>query len=107
MSNFTDNTLAMVDRAAIELAGRRIFEDVRRTPLWRLSGRQLGLDVAEVWLKLEQLQVSGSFKARGMFNRMRSLPPPAAGVVIASGGNAGIAVATAAMAQAARATISH
>ena len=98
MSNFTDNTLAMVDRAAIELAGRRIFEDVRRTPLWRLSGRQLGLDVAEVWLKLEQLQVSGSFKARGMFNRMRSLPPPAAGVVIASGGNAGIAVATAAQA---------
>lgn len=98
MSNITDNTLAMVDRAAIELAGRRIFEDVRRTPLWRLSGRQLGLDVAEVWLKLEQLQVSGSFKARGMFNRMRSLPPPAAGVVIASGGNAGIAVATAAQA---------
>jgi len=98
MSNITDNTLAMVDRAAIELAGRRIFEDVRRTPLWRLSGRQLGLEVAEVWLKLEQLQVSGSFKARGMFNRMRSLPPPAAGVVIASGGNAGIAVATAAQA---------
>jgi len=98
MSNITDDTLAMVDRAAIELAGRRIFEDVRRTPLWRLSGRQLGLDVAEVWLKLEQLQVSGSFKARGMFNRMRSLPPPAAGVVIASGGNAGIAVATAAQA---------
>jgi len=98
MSNITDNTLAMVDRAAIELAGRRIFEDVRRTPLWRLSGRQLGLEVAEVWLKLEQLQVSGSFKARGMFNRMRRLPPPAAGVVIASGGNAGIAVATAAQA---------
>jgi threonine dehydratase len=98
MSDITDNTLAMVDRATIELAGQRICEDVRRTPLWRLSGRQLGLDVAEVWLKLEQLQVSGSFKARGMFNRMRSLPPPAAGVVIASGGNAGIAVATAAQA---------
>ena len=98
MSDITDNTLAMVDRATIELAGRRIFEDVRRTPLWRLPGHQLGLDVAEVWLKLEQLQVSGSFKARGMFNRMRSLPPPAAGVVIASGGNAGIAVATAAQA---------
>ena len=98
MSNITDNTLAMVDRATIELAGRRICDDVRRTPLWRLPGHQLGLDVAEVWLKLEQLQVSGSFKARGMFNRMRSLPLPAAGVVIASGGNAGIAVATAAQA---------
>jgi threonine dehydratase len=98
MSDITDNTLAMVDRATIELAGRRICDDVRRTPLWRLPGHQLGLDVAEVWLKLEQLQVSGSFKARGMFNRMRSLPLPAAGVVIASGGNAGIAVATAAQA---------
>ncbi|MCE2691395.1 MAG: pyridoxal-phosphate dependent enzyme [Rubrivivax sp.] len=88
----------MVDRAAIESAARRIAQDVRRTPLWRVPGRQFGLDVAEVWLKLEQLQVSGSFKARGMFNRMRSLPLPAAGVVIASGGNAGIAVATAAQA---------
>jgi hypothetical protein len=98
MNNITDDTLAMVDRAAIESAARRIAQDVRRTPLWRVPGRQFGLDVAEVWLKLEQLQVSGSFKARGMFNRMRSLPLPAAGVVIASGGNAGIAVATAAQA---------
>ena len=73
-----------------------IAADVRRTPLWRLPGAALGLDVAELWLKLEQLQLGGSFKARGMFNRMRSLPIPAAGVVIASGGNAGIAVATAA-----------
>ena len=88
----------MTDRTAIEAAALRIADDVRRTPLWRVPGRQLGLDVAEVWLKLEQLQVSGSFKARGMFNRMRSLPLPAAGVVIASGGNAGIAVATAAQA---------
>lgn len=86
------------DRAAIEAAAQRIAADVRRTPLWRVPGHQLGLEVAEVWLKLEHLQVSGSFKARGMFNRMRSLPLPAAGVVIASGGNAGIAVATAAQA---------
>ena len=56
----------------------------------------MGLSVQEVWLKLEHLQVSGSFKARGMFNRMRSHPIPAAGVIIASGGNAGIAVACAA-----------
>jgi len=58
----------------------------------------MGLEVAEVWLKLEHLQVSGSFKARGMFNRLRALPVPPAGVVIASGGNAGIAVACAAQA---------
>ena len=82
----------------IRAAASRIAGDVRRTPLWRLPGAALGLRCAEVWLKLEQLQVGGSFKARGMFNRMRSLPVPAAGVVVASGGNAGIAVATAAQA---------
>jgi threonine dehydratase len=98
MNASLNNNLAMVDRAAIESAAQRIEGDVRRTPLWRVPGREMGLDVAEVWLKLEQLQVSGSFKARGMFNRVRSLPLPAAGVVIASGGNAGIAVATAAQA---------
>lgn len=85
-------------RQLIEAAAARIAADVRRTPLWRLPGRALGLDVAEVWLKLEQLQLGGSFKARGMFNRMRVQPLPDAGVVVASGGNAGIAVATAARA---------
>ena len=59
---------------------------------------QLGIDCAELWLKLEHLQIGGSFKARGMFNRMRSNAVPEAGVVIASGGNAGIAVAVAAQA---------
>jgi len=88
----------MIDTDSIRAAAARIQGDIRRTPLWRLPGRALGLDVAEVWLKLEQLQLSGSFKARGMFNRMRCLPLPAAGVVVASGGNAGIAVATAARA---------
>ena len=85
-------------RPTIHEAATRIAADVRRTPLWRLPGPALGLEVAEVWLKLEQLQLSGSFKARGMFNRLRALPVPAAGVVVASGGNAGIAVATAARA---------
>jgi threonine dehydratase len=85
-----------IDRQNIQAAAERIAGDIRRTPLWRLPGSAFGLDLAEVWLKLEHLQISGSFKARGMFNRMRSLPIPGAGVVIASGGNAGIAVATAA-----------
>jgi threonine dehydratase len=62
-------------------------------PLMRLPGAALGVDCAELWLKLEHLQRSGSFKARGMFNRMLAQPLPAAGVVVASGGNAGIAVA--------------
>lgn len=87
-----------VDRAAIEAARRRNACHVRRTPLWRLPGAALGLAVAEVWLKLEQLQLGGSFKARGMFNRMLANEIPPAGVVIASGGNAGIAAAAAARA---------
>ena len=91
-----------ITRDDIEEARRRIAGDVRRTPLLRIGGSQLGIDCAELWLKLEQLQVGGSFKARGMFNRMRANPLPAAGVVIASGGNAGIAVAVAAKALGAR-----
>ena len=91
-----------VDRASIIAAQARIASDLRRTPLWRLPGAALGLACAEVWLKLEQLQVSGSFKARGMFNRLRAAAAeralPEAGVVIASGGNAGIAAACAARA---------
>ena len=87
-----------ITRSGIEAARRRIAGDVRRTPLLRLRGSELGIDCAELWLKLENLQVGGSFKARGMFNRMRSNPVPEAGVVIASGGNAGIAVAVAAKA---------
>ena len=82
-----------IGRDEIDAAARRIAGDIRRTPLLRIDGGQLGIDCAELWLKLEHLQVGGSFKARGMFNRMRAEPVPAAGVVIASGGNAGIAVA--------------
>ena len=85
-------------RDAVRQAATRITGDVRRTPIWRLPGAAFGVDVAEVWLKLEHLQLGGSFKARGMFNRMRSLAVPPVGVVVASGGNAGIAVAHAARA---------
>ena len=91
-----------ITRDEIADARTRIAGDVRRTPLMRIAGRQLGIDCAELWLKLEHLQVGGSFKARGMFNRMRSNPVPEAGVVIASGGNAGIAVACAAKAMGVR-----
>ena len=85
-----------ITRDDIAAAARRIAADVRPTPLLRIAGSELGVACAELWLKLEHLQVSGSFKARGMFNRMRANAVPAAGVVIASGGNAGIAVAHAA-----------
>jgi threonine dehydratase len=69
---------------------------IRQTPLYKLSGAQMGLDCKEVWLKLEHLQVGGSFKARGMLNRMLANTIPESGVIIASGGNAGIASAAAA-----------
>jgi threonine dehydratase len=92
----------VVDAAMIDAAAARIAPHVRETPLWRLPGSAFGLAAAtpdcEVWLKLEQLQVSGSFKARGVFNRLLANPIPAAGVIAASGGNAGIATAVAARA---------
>ncbi len=90
----------MITTADIEAAAARAAPHVRRTPLWVLRSGELGLPGAEfeVWIKLEQLQVSGSFKARGMFNRLLANPLPAAGVIAASGGNAGIATATAAQA---------
>ena len=93
-----DDLFQPITRDEIGTARERIASDVRRTPLMRIAGRQLGIDGVELWLKLEHLQAGGSFKARGMFNRMRSNPVPEAGVVIASGGNAGIAVAVAAKA---------
>jgi threonine dehydratase len=71
---------------------------VRRTPLWKLPASELGVACAEVWLKLEHLQVGGSFKARGMYNRLLANPIPDSGVIVASGGNAGIATAAAARA---------
>ena len=90
------NDALAVTHETIRQAAQRVAGHVRQTPLLRLPGAALGVDCAELWLKLEHLQRGGSFKARGMFNRMLSQPIPAAGVVVASGGNAGIAVAIAA-----------
>jgi threonine dehydratase len=81
-------------RADIAAAALRIGGRVRRTPVLRLAGADLGLP-HDVALKLELLQLAGSFKPRGAFNRMLSAPSPLpkAGVVAASGGNHGAAVA--------------
>jgi len=79
-----------VERAAARIAGR-----VRHTPVITLSEGDLGLSCPAT-LKLELLQHSGSFKPRGAFNRMLSAELPAAGVIAASGGNHGAAVAYAA-----------
>jgi threonine dehydratase len=91
-----------IDRSDIDSAQGLLYPGyshfLRQTPLWVLPGQALGLNCAEVWLKLEHLQVGGSFKARGMLNRMLSHTIPESGVIIASGGNAGIATAAAAKA---------
>jgi threonine dehydratase len=88
--------------AAIEAAAERFARDgrgfIRRTPLWQLPGAALGVECKEVWLKLEHLQAGGSFKARGMYNRLLANQIPFGGVIVASGGNAGIATAAAAKA---------
>src|SRR4051794_36998392 len=66
---------------------------IRRTPTLTLNGADIGCPGITVTLKLEQHQFAGSFKARGAFANllMRDIPP--AGVVAASGGNHGVAVA--------------
>ncbi len=98
-----------ITTADITAAAARIAPYVHETPLWRLPSRALGLPADapafEVLLKLEHLQRSGSFKARGMFNRLLANPIPAAGVIAASGGNAGIATAVAARALGVRAEV--
>ena len=91
-------------RSEIDGAARRLRERsgafLRQTPLWKLPASAFGIEVpgVELWLKLEHMQVSGSFKARGMMNRLLANDIPASGVVVASGGNAGIATAAAAKA---------
>jgi threonine dehydratase len=70
---------------------------VRRTPVLAVDGVDLGLGSQVVHLKLELFQRSGSFKARGAFANLLRRTVPAAGVVAASGGNHGAAVAFAAM----------
>ncbi len=86
----------MIDLADIEAARRRIADWVRRTPALPLSQLQAPLPgETPVTLKLECLQVTGSFKARGAMNRLLGAPSGQAanGIVTASGGNHGLAVA--------------
>ncbi len=83
------------ERAAVETAATRIAGRVRSTPVMVLERGAFGLDaVRGLALKLESLQHAGSFKPRGALNRVLAAGmPPAAGLVAASGGNHGAAVA--------------
>lgn len=87
----------MITREQIAAAHERIGAHVRRTPVVRLTGADFGLDPFPLALKLESLQHSGSFKARGAFASLLGRDVPPAGVAAASGGNHGAAVAYAAM----------
>lgn len=88
----------MISRADVNEASLRIAGKVRRTPLIQIDP---GTFAGEVWLKCEFMQYTGTFKARGAFNRIlasreRGELDPDVGIVVASGGNAGLANAYAA-----------
>ena len=86
-----------VNREAILATGRRIAPYIRQTPVIAVDPGDFGIEAGSLALKLELMQHSGSFKVRGAFANLLLREVPAAGVVAASGGNHGVAVAYAAM----------
>ncbi len=92
-----DRLALTIDRAGIARTYISIAGHVRRTPVIEIQPGDFGLRGAPFILKLELLQHSGSFKARGAFANLLGRAVPPAGVVAASGGNHGAAVAFAAM----------
>lgn len=83
--------------ARIEAAAERLQGRIRRTPTVRVDLAREPIGVDDLWLKLECLQVTGSFKARGATNRLLTLDPAVLknGIFAASGGNHGLATARA------------
>ncbi|MGX5845878.1 threonine/serine dehydratase [Mesorhizobium sp. PL10] len=94
-----------ITRERIAAMEPRIRPYVRHTPVLRVDMADFDRPPLAVDLKLECLQHSGSFKARGAFTNLLERPAPEAGVVAASGGNHGAAVAYAAMRLGHKATI--
>ncbi len=86
-----------ISRDNIRHAQELVQPYVRRTPVITIDGSDLGVNGVQIVMKLELFQHSGSFKARGAFANLLMRDVPAAGVVAASGGNHGAAVAFAAM----------
>jgi threonine dehydratase len=91
------SALDTITPARIAQCEKLIRPHVRRTPVVEIDAADVGLASRQLVLKLELLQHSGSFKARGAFVNLLTRKPPAVGVVAASGGNHGVAVAYAAM----------
>ena len=86
-----------IDRQDIAATHTLIRPHIRRTPVVEASGADFGLAPIPLAFKLELLQHAGAFKTRGAFTNLLMREVPAAGVVAASGGNHGVAVAYAAM----------
>ena len=93
----TEGLLETISRDRIAETYRIIRPYIRETPVINVDGADFGLGPARVSFKLELFQHSGSFKARGAFTNLLSRSIPQSGVVAASGGNHGVAVAYAAM----------
>jgi threonine dehydratase len=87
----------MISAGHIRSTYDAITPHIRRTPVIEIDGGDFGVTVASLSLKLELLQHAGSFKTRGAFTNLLTRKVPDAGVVAASGGNHGAAVAFAAM----------
>src|SRR6266545_5994252 len=94
-----------IDRDRIAAAYTIIQPHIRRTPVVEVGGADFGLAGGALAFKLEHLQHSGSFKTRGAFTNLLTRKIPEAGVVAASGGNHGAAVAYAAQRLGVRARI--
>jgi threonine dehydratase len=86
-----------INPAGIAHCEKLIRPYIRRTPVIEIDAADFGLGDNGLYAKLELLQHSGSFKARGAFTNLLTRTVPDAGVVAASGGNHGAAVAFAAM----------
>jgi threonine dehydratase len=89
-------TKTPIDRQQIAAVEQVIRPHIRRTPILEVSGADFRLNSISLIFKLEFLQHAGSFKARGAFTNLLAREVPRAGVVAASGGNHGVAVAYAA-----------
>ena len=88
---------SMIERTGIAQTERLIRPHIRRTPVIEVDAADFGLAAARISFKLELLQHAGSFKTRGAFANLLTREIPEAGVVAASGGNHGVAVAYASM----------
>jgi threonine dehydratase len=86
-----------VTRDTITAAYHLVRPHIRRTPVLEANGADFGLEPIALMFKLEFTQTAGAFKTRGAFANLLIRKVPPAGVVAASGGNHGVAVAYAAM----------